>query len=146
MNAKSCCRLAVWVVALVVVLGALPAWADVTVSTSDGLSLALTNVGAISSITVGGQAVPLLTGVPGGFFIVSMDGVALDYQRHTYYAGTQITGTATQSGADVHFTGAGPEPDLRYPGLGRTAVPQGGRSGHRERHGPRLSGRLPPAR
>jgi len=76
----------------------------VTVSTTDGMTLTLTSTGAFSSLTVDGNTVPTLSGVNGGFFIVPMDGVIIDATRHTYYAGTQITGTASQSGSDIHLT------------------------------------------
>ncbi len=79
-------------------------WANKTVSTNDGMTLTLTDTGAFSSLTVDGNAVPTLAGVSGGFFIVPMDGQTMDYTRQTYYAGTQITGTATQSGSDIHLT------------------------------------------
>ncbi len=105
MRVKSC-LLAVVAVALLAMLGASPALANVTVSTSDGMSLVLTDSGAFSSLTVNGATAPTLSGVAGGFFAIPMDGVALDYQRHTYFAGAAITGTATQSGADVHVTGS----------------------------------------
>ncbi len=88
----------------VLLLAALPAGA-VTVSTSDGMTLTLTSTGAFSSLTVDGNTVPTLSGVSGGFFIVPMDGVIIDATRHTYYAGTQITGTATQNGSNVTITG-----------------------------------------
>ena len=93
--------------ALVFVLfcAALPALAVKTVSTSDGVTLTLTDTGAFSSLTVNGNTVPTLAGVNGGFYIVPMDGVAIDAARHTYYPGTQITGTATQSGSNVTITG-----------------------------------------
>jgi len=82
------------------------AWANVSVSTTDGVTLTLTDAGAFSSLTVDGNTVPTLAGVSGGFFIVPMDGQAMDYSRQTYYAGTQVTGTATQSGSDIHLTTA----------------------------------------
>ena len=84
---------------------ALPPLANVSVSTSDGVTLTLTNAGAFSSLTVNGNTAPTLAGVNGGFFIVPMDGVIIDANRHTYYAGTQITGTATQNGSNVTLTG-----------------------------------------
>jgi len=80
------------------------AGANVTVSTTDGMTLTLTDTGAFSSLTVDGNTVPTLAGVSGGFFIVPMDGQSIDIARQTYYAGTQITGTATQSGSDIHLT------------------------------------------
>ena len=57
---------------------ALPAFANVSVSTTDGVTLTLTNSGAFSSMTVNGNTVPTLSGVSGGFFIVPMDGVTMD--------------------------------------------------------------------
>ncbi len=77
----------------------------VSVSTTDGVTLTLTSTGAFSSLTVNGNTVTTLSGVAGGFFIVPMDGVIIDATRHTYYAGTQITGTATQNGSNVTLTG-----------------------------------------
>jgi len=74
---------------------AIGARGDVTVSTTDGLDLVLSDAGAFNSMTVGGYTVPVLGGPSGGFFIIPMDGVALNYQRKTFYAGTQLTGTAT---------------------------------------------------
>jgi len=100
-----CSRVVLAVVVLAVLGVAVPAAAEVTVSTSDGMSLALTNAGAFSSLSVDGQAVPLLDGVLGGFFIIPMEGVAIGYDRHTFYPGTRVAGTATQSGADVHVSG-----------------------------------------
>ena len=76
-----------------------------SVSTSDGVTLNFTSTGAFSSMTVNGNTVPTLSGVTGGFFIVPMDGVAIDSTRHTYYPGTQITGTATQNGSNLTITG-----------------------------------------
>ena len=90
---------------LVLLLAALPALAVKTVSTSDGMTLTLTDTGAFSSLTVDGNTAPTLSGVAGGFYIVPMDGVAFNAARTTYYAGTQVTGTATQSGSDIHVTG-----------------------------------------
>ena len=91
--------------ALALVLGAaLPALANVSVSTTDGVTLTLTNTGAFSSMTVNGNTVPTLSGVNGGFYIVPMDGVVIDANRNTYYPGTQVTGTATQSGNVVTIT------------------------------------------
>ena len=91
---------------LALLLGAaFPALANVSVSTTDGVTLTLTNTGAFSSMTVNGNTVPTLAGVNGGFYIVPMDGVVIDPNRNTYYAGTQITGTASQSGNVVTVTG-----------------------------------------
>jgi len=81
-----------------------PALANKTVSTSDGLSLTFTDVGAFSSLTVDGNTAPTL-GVAGGFFIASMNGVSLPYTRDTFYAGTAITGTAVMEGGNVRITG-----------------------------------------
>ena len=105
MYLKHRCVVAVLAAAVLVVLSAaLPAAANVSVSTSDGVTLTLTNTGAFSSLTVNGNTAPTLSGVNGGFFIVPMDGVSIDATRHTYYAGTQVTGTATQSGNVVTIT------------------------------------------
>ncbi len=93
---------------LVVLAAALPALANVSVSTSDGVTLTLTNTGAFSSLTVNGNTAPTLAGVNGGFFIIPMDGVAAPNRQpggQTYLAGTQITGTATQNGSNVTLTG-----------------------------------------
>ena len=82
-------RSAVVVLAVLVwalVLGAFPAFANVTVSTTDGVSLVLTDAGAFSSLTVDGHAAPTLSGVP-GVFIIPMDGQTMDVSRQTYYAG-----------------------------------------------------------
>jgi len=96
---------AVAVVLAVVLYSALllsgAALAAKTVSTSDGMTLTLTDSGAFSSLTVNGNTAPTLGGVNGGFYIVPMDGVAMDLYRTTFYPGTQITGTATQNGANV---------------------------------------------
>ena len=128
---------------LALVLGAaLPALANVSVSTTDGVTLTLTNAGAFSSMTVNGNTVPTLAGVNGGFYIVPMDGVVIDTTRHTYYPGTQITGTATQNGSNMTITGDGPEPDLQHHPHGWAALPQGGRDGDRQWHRPLLPGGL----
>ena len=105
MYLKHRCVVAVLAVVVLVALGAaLPAAANVSVSTTDGVTLTLTNTGAFSSLTVNGNTAPTLSGVNGGFYIVPMDGVSIDVTRHTYYAGTQVTGTATQSGNVVTIT------------------------------------------
>ncbi len=56
---------------------AFPALATKTVSTTDGMTLTLSDTGAFSSLTVDGNTVPTLAGINGGFFIIPMDGVAL---------------------------------------------------------------------
>jgi len=98
------CLSVVFAAAVLALLGAaLPALANVSVSTSDGMTLTLTDSGAFSSLTVDGNTVPTL-GINGGFFIVPVDGIRIDLARRTYYPGTQATGTATQVGSDIHFT------------------------------------------
>ena len=89
-------------------LTALPAWANKTISTSDGVTLTLTDAGAFSSLTVDGNTVPTLSGVTGGFFIVPVESLPgdhrVDFLHQTYYAGTPVTGTATHVGNDLHLT------------------------------------------
>ena len=93
------------VLVLVLTVAALPALATKTVSTSDGMTLTLTDTGAFSSLTVDGNTVPTLAGVNGGFFIYPVDGTTIAVDRKTFNAGTQITGTATQNGSNVTITG-----------------------------------------
>jgi len=77
----------------------------VTVSTNDGMTLTLNSDGSWNSLTVDGNTVPQLSGVTGGFVVAAMDGVTIPYQRNTFYPGTAVTGTATQNGGNVNFTG-----------------------------------------
>ncbi len=89
-----------WVVTCALVFGLvaatmLPAGA-VSVSTTDGMTLTLNSDGSWNSLTIDGNAVPQLTGVTGGFVFQMMDGVKIPYARNTFYAGTPVTGTATQ--------------------------------------------------
>ncbi len=127
-------------------LAALPALANKSVSTSDGLTLTLTDTGTFYSLSVDGNTVPTLAGVSGGFFIVPMDGQTMDVNRHTYYAGTQITGTATQSGSDIHLTTSAVQNQTFDIWL-RGGLPyiKVGDQHHRQRRRSRLPARLPPA-
>ncbi len=100
------CYAVLAVLVLVLFCAALPALATKTVSTSDGLTLNLTDTGAFSSLVVNGNTLTTLSGVNGGFFIYPVDGLTIPTNRETFNAGTQVTGTATQNGANVTITGS----------------------------------------
>ncbi|NIM49725.1 MAG: hypothetical protein GTO22_10860, partial [Gemmatimonadales bacterium] len=78
--------------------------ATVSVATDDGVVLTLNDDGSWNSLTIDGAPVPELPGVTGGFVIARMEGIRIPWQRNVFYAGTPVTGTATQQGSDVHFT------------------------------------------
>jgi hypothetical protein len=78
--------------------------AAVSVATNDGVVLTLNNDGSWNSLTIDGTPAPELSGVTGGFVIARMEGTRIPWQRNVFYAGTPVTGTATQQGSDVHFT------------------------------------------
>ncbi len=110
---------AVLAAAVLILVGVLPAIANVSVSTNDGVTLTLDNTGVFVSMTVNGNTVPTLTGVAGGFFIIPCENLPVlpgrndppgaarvDFTHTTNYVpcSTAVTGTATQVGSDIHLT------------------------------------------
>jgi PKD repeat protein len=98
---------AAWLVILwaVLCLAAQQALAAVSVATNDGLVLTLNDDGSWGSLTVDGTPIPVLAGATGGFVVAAMEGVSMPYHRQSWFAGTPITGTATQEGGNVHLVG-----------------------------------------